>query len=87
MTFCLVQSEGAKKKSAKTNATRKSTPLKFNSSPLKNGALKTTFQNFAGNFSGANSLLNFGGYATSSCRKNRRNAARVFIFDPKVVAQ
>ena len=71
MTFCLVQSEGAKiaKECNLTNATRKSTPLKFNSSPLKNGGLKTTFQNFAGNFSGENSLLNFGGYATSSCRK------------------
>ena len=44
MTFCLVQSEGAKKKQEcnLTNATRTFTPLKFNSSPLKNGALKTT---------------------------------------------
>ena len=37
------------------------TPPKFNSSPLKNAGWKTTSLLGFGNFSGVNSLLNFGG--------------------------
>ena len=35
-------------------------PGSFNSSPLKNGGWKTILSYFEGNFSGVNSLLNFG---------------------------
>ena len=57
----------------------KCTPCKFNSSPLKNGGWKTTFLLRFGNFSGENSLLNFGVGIRMLLRSERSDHGGEFV--------